>query len=483
MPTYRVTGPDGQTYTVTPPEGTNPSEDEILAQIRAQVGTAGDGGASPSAPTAGKPPLTTAQKIVRGGAGSTIGGAVGGGTGALLGSVVPGIGTAAGAIGGAMLGSAGGEAMTQYLDPFKVGIEEPSLLQIGLAGALPMVPTLARRFFMSLPGAASGLQEFLFKQLGDKGQRVVAQFAPVAGTADGLFKQARAAGAALQVPMPSTTRAAQEIGEEVAKSKFATGAARAIADRAQKFVAPGSVSFDDFRLNQSDVGALIRSMERTGGAALGRVKQLYGAMWDDLETALAASGTPTGATLGKAIDAFKREEAAKFVKDAWLKSIVRRVGQQNFDADVFLTKIDRARDVLSRLMPSAEIDDLIATLRAPLAPGAPSATNIATIAKTPRLGFEQVPFAERAIVSGSLGAVVGAMGGGPMGAGIGAGASILAVEAISSALTSAPGRAFVRMMAGRGMAWNQIGNVLLQGGRSAMTPDAEARVNAIRAVP
>ena len=49
MPTYRVTAPDGQSYTVTPPEGTNPSEAEILAQIRAQVGEVGGVG-EPVAP-------------------------------------------------------------------------------------------------------------------------------------------------------------------------------------------------------------------------------------------------------------------------------------------------------------------------------------------------------------------------------------------------------------------------------------------------
>ena len=517
-----------------------------------------------------RPPLTTAQKIVRGAAASTIGGAVGGASGAILGSVVPGVGTAAGALTGTMLGSAAGEAVTQFFDPFKAGVTEPSLSQIGLAGILPIVPTLARRFFLSMPGAASGLQEFLFKRLGDKGERVVAQFAPVAGTADGLFKQARAAGTSVRVAMPSTTQVAQQISGEVTASKFATGSAKAIAARAKAFAAQGAVSFEDFRLNQSDVGALIRSLERKGGAALGRAKQLYAAMWDDLDLALltrevtrrpllalppaggstvtgpsrlfagrpltagesasrtleaaealvtgtpfreaagsildvvpgmAASTTqrlgptvpqvigptaqavtarvgPTQDLLRQAIDAFKREEAAKFVKDSWLKSIVRRVGQTNFDADVFLTKIDRGRDVLSRLMPSSEIDDIIATIRAPLAPGAPAATKIATAAKTPRLGFEQVPFAERAVVSGALGGVIGAAAGGPMGAGLGAGTSILAVEAISSAMTTAPGRAFIKMLAGRGMAWNQIGNLLLQGGRTAMTPDTEARVNA-----
>jgi hypothetical protein len=48
MPTYRVTGPDGQVYRVTPPEGTNPTSDEVLAQVKAHVG--GTGGEAPPAP-------------------------------------------------------------------------------------------------------------------------------------------------------------------------------------------------------------------------------------------------------------------------------------------------------------------------------------------------------------------------------------------------------------------------------------------------
>jgi len=36
MPTYRVTGPDGKVYRVTPPAGTNPTQDEVLARVKTQ---------------------------------------------------------------------------------------------------------------------------------------------------------------------------------------------------------------------------------------------------------------------------------------------------------------------------------------------------------------------------------------------------------------------------------------------------------------
>lgn len=38
MPSYRITAPDGHVYNVTPPEGTNPSQAEILAAVQAQHG-------------------------------------------------------------------------------------------------------------------------------------------------------------------------------------------------------------------------------------------------------------------------------------------------------------------------------------------------------------------------------------------------------------------------------------------------------------
>src|SRR3990167_4016129 len=49
MPTYRVTGPDGKVYRVTPPAGTNPTPDEVLARVRAEV-ERGTPAAAPSGP-------------------------------------------------------------------------------------------------------------------------------------------------------------------------------------------------------------------------------------------------------------------------------------------------------------------------------------------------------------------------------------------------------------------------------------------------
>ena len=429
--------------------------EEIDAAVNELPATAAPVSAAPTVAPTPPPELTTLQRIVRGSAASMIGGALGAAGGTL---VAPGPGTVV----GAMAGSGAGEALTQFVDPFKSGVTEASVAQIVAATGLPMVPAAARRVFMSLPGAAAGLQEFLFRRLGNAGERVLSLFAPTPGTATRLFEAARQSGATLNIAVTETAQVTKEIAEEVGKSKFATSGSAALAKKAGEFVEPGAVPFNEFRLNQSDLGAVVRSLERKGGAALGRAKQLYGAMWDDLNAALGQAQGPTGETLRAAIDAFKREEAAAFFKEFFTASTLRRVGRQNLDVDALMTKIDRHRDVLKRLLPESEIGEILTTL-APLA-------KIPTMAKTPRLGFETMPFAERAVVSAGAGAILGGVTLGGAGAVGGAATGVLATEAISVALTTAPGRLFVRMMAERGATLDQVGNALLQSSRVALSP-------------
>ena len=68
-----------------------------------------------------------------------------------------------------------------------------------------------------------------------------------------------------------------------------------------------------------------------------------------------------------------------------------------------------------------------------------------------------MPFAQRAVVGGAIGFFAGGVPG--------AAGGVLAVEAVSSAMTTAPGRALVRTMMEHGAQLDQIGNALLQTGR------------------
>ena len=442
----------------------------------------------PAQPTTGvaalkgaKPPLTTAQKIVRGGAGSMIGGALGGVGGVFAAPFTAGV---INPVTGAMIGSAGGEALTQYGGMerlpgvgFETGVTEPSLVQIALAGLLPMVPPVARRFFTSLPGAAAGAQQFLLKSLGDKGQRVIAQVAPVPGTVDALFAQARASGVTLAIPMTATTAAVAKASKEVAKSKYAPGQERLLITQSQAFTESGPVSFDDFRINQVDLGARVRALARKRGPGLGRATQILDATWDDLNVVLnqLPSGQ-TGELLRRGIDAYKREKAAEILKTLFITSRRRRIGQLNFDADAFIDKLDRRREALAKFLPDDEIDDVI-KLMTTTKLGRPgiTAVKIPTMAKTPQLGFETMPFAARAVVGAAIGGGVEAAGGG-VGV-VGAATGILATEALSVALTTAPGRALVQSMLRNGLTWDQAGTLLLQGGRTAFTPGDKVRLD------
>lgn len=414
------------------------STDELTAHVQ---------GRSTPLPGFAQPAETTGQRLVRGAAPAMIGGALGMAAGTLI---APGPGTVI----GTMLGSAAGEAVTQFRDPLNVGIDQPSLFQVAAAGVLPMIPATARRFFTSLPGAAAGAQDFLLRKLGVRGQRVIEE---TLGTqsSKALFQAAQASGQAIQVPLVRTAQTAADIAAEVAASKFVTGGARTLAKRAQDFAGQGTTSFEQFRLNQSDVGALVRSLDKQGGAALGRAKQLYGAMWDDLNNALSQAQGPTAATLREAIATYKREEAAKFLKDIFTKSQPRRVGQLNLDIDQAMTRIDRARDVLSKQVGSETVDDILGVLR--------RYAQIPVVAKTPRLGFEQMPFAERAVAGGAVGFVI-------TGEPVGAATGILLVEALSMAFTSPPGRLFIREMMEHGATLDQIANGLLQAGRAGALP-------------
>lgn len=528
--------PDGRTATF-PDDATT---EEITAAVNA----------SSPAPSEDK---TFAQSLVRGAAPSIVGGALGGAAGTM---VAPGPGTLI----GTSLGSMAGEALQQFVDPLDAGTASETAagkaFNIGIAGAAPFIAASARRFFLSLPGAAAGLQEFLFEKFGKAGERLISQFAPPPGTSKALFQQASKSGAAVRVALTETGRVTDDLTKEIAGSKFATSGSASIVKRAQDFVKGGATSFDEFRLNQSDLGAAIRALERKGGAALGRAKLLYAAMWRDAEKALtaetvetttrpmlalppaggstvtgpgrtfaarpltgaesasrtleaaqaAAAGTPyreaagsiidvvptpgqiapqrlgaatpsvvgptmqetttrvippgpTQGLLKNAIAAFKQEEAAKFVKDAWVKSTVRRAGQSNIDIDAFMTKIDRNRDVLTNLIPESDVDEIIATMR--------EVAKIPVMAKTPRLGFEQMPFAERAVVSGALGLIGGATTGSLAGTVVGGATGVLAVEGISIALASKAGRALVRQMAANGAGLDQIATALIQPLRTA----------------
>lgn len=410
-------------------------------------------------------PLMAGQKLVRSAAPSIAGGALGG----LVGL---GVTAATGGTGAVTiptftgLGAAAGEATQQFFDPLQSGEARGSLLQIGAAGAIPIGGAAARRFFLSLPGASAGLQDFLLSRTGPTGGRLVEKFAPSPGTAKRLFAQASQQGSAVMVTPSAVAKATKDLAAELNQTAPAlvTPNMRRVVAAGEQLARGGGgptsairdVAFDEFRTNQQLLGAHIRAMTKKGGVALGQAKKLYAAMWEDLNRDLAAAAGPTGETLRRALEAFKREEAARFVSDAFGKSLHSRVGRVALDVDGLLDRLRKTEDVLGRLMPAKEIEDLTRTVQ--------RFSNIPLPGKQAGLGFEGTSFATRAVVGGAAGAAVESLGGG---SGVfGGAAGILAVEALSLALTTPPGRALVRTLASQGVPLEQIGTVLLQVGRT-----------------
>ena len=381
---------------------------------------------------------TLPQKIVRGAAPSIVGGAVGAGIGT---AIMPGAGTVI----GAMIGSGGGEAVQQFFDPLNVGVKEPDELQIALATLLPGIPAAFRAGSRAIPGAQRGLQDFLFSRLGGGGETLLAKLGIVPGKSAKLFEAAHEAGKGLTIRANNLTEAVKRLGKEANLSEFSTKASFDLIERASRLT-KGFVSFDKFRASQIDLGARVGALARKGGPALGRAKALYKAVWADMKNA--------PPELKEGIEAFKREQAGELIKTWWLKATKTIVGDVALDTDALINRIRQNIDVFEDLLPRSEIDDLINTLK--------PFTKIPLPQKTGQFGFQSgIGFGQRLMVSGGAGALgftFGGLGGGA--------AAIIAIESMSLALSTTPGRAIIRTLMSQGMAFDQIVNVLLQSTRA-----------------
>jgi hypothetical protein len=63
MPTYQITAPDGRVFEVTPPEGTNPSMDEVLAKVRESYSSTTPAAEPVQAPDLSKEPVLRAPTV------------------------------------------------------------------------------------------------------------------------------------------------------------------------------------------------------------------------------------------------------------------------------------------------------------------------------------------------------------------------------------------------------------------------------------
>ena len=292
--------------------------------------------------------------------------AIGGG---LLGGAAGGlVGGPPGALLGGSAGAMAGEALTQYGDPFKTG-DAPDWRAIPLAGAVPGAAAgsakMVGQTLAHLPGIAAGRQSALQQAIGPQGSQLMRPHPPSAP----LWQQVERQSQGMSVPVP-TGRLKDFSGElRTLAEGDAFGGAKLRRLATQLETMSGGTtgvawtSLPKFRQNMSSLGAEIAAQEKVkgGGAALGKMKQAYKAMWDELDDAVSVaekSGNQVGATLRQAMEAHKKELAEKEIGKIYNTAMSYSSGQRQVDPNSMLKQLDVKDSMLSRWMPQDELQEI-----------------------------------------------------------------------------------------------------------------------------
>lgn len=405
-------------------------DDELLRQLRERL--ASEEPQQIGAVRTGEPDL---GKLVRESALPIIGGALGGAGGTLL---APGAGT----VGGMMAGSAAGEAANQYF-----GITEPSSLNIGMAGATAGLPPLLRSLTKRLPGAAGGLQQAAVKVA----KKLPEGLAPEIESS-ALYGALRTQG--VLIPTQPLQAVLDEFiaNEQIVAKGFKDPLIRKATNAVQTLIQenPQGIPFEVFHANLKRLGGFIDQAEAKGGDVQRTIRGLYRGMYDALD----AGGSSAGPALQEANQAFKAERAQAVVKDILDKSLNRKIGVQQINADRALTALDRHAEELARLIGPDELNEIKATLT--------QLSKVPAITDIAKMGIANQPFALRHLIGGGLGMVAVTAFGGAPGAIGGTAAGILVTEGLTNALMSRPGRWAIQQLVERGIGLDQIGNALVQ---------------------
>lgn len=337
MPTYRVTSPDGRVFDVTPPEGTNPTEAEILAQTQAQAGAGAppETPATPSSPSFadralsavaapfrglsvaadkltsplvdvarlanGEPVsnlITTPSSEVRSPRGNPL---VTQGL-RIAPSFAPGMPLASGLSGAGEMIAQKVEAPNEPINPLPVAaaIAVPPVV----AGAVRGVRALGRTATRVFSGRFEKAQETAANAAGD----VATTLAPEEGAAARLFASAK--GAQETVPAGRITAILDDLETSLPKTPADTGLqqVRTAMDNIRGTIKNGTIDLDELLRQRLDLGRLI-----SRGGSAPELKAIYGHGGDNakgiigaLEEAAAAGGTGAAATR-EALDLFKRD--------------------------------------------------------------------------------------------------------------------------------------------------------------------------------
>ena len=384
-------------------------------------------------------------------AGMALGGVVGTGMG---GMTIPG-----GVIGGG-IGSALGEAGNQAL-----GITEPSIGNVAMAGAMPM----------AIGGAAAALRPLMpFMGVGRAAQTLNALAPEEAAAAVGkmmpkipaaaLFQSAAQSGA--QVPL---TKTVQKIGEMLDDlTNVSTGVQKANGQvigylkGLQNLLETNPQGLTPIALQRELEGAgnVIKSVNTKGGTGSGAIKQVFKTLVNDMDDA-AGMGGSGAQLLSSARDAFKKESVMKEIGEAITDATKNLRGQGElvqFNANAVLKQIAKNEfyDTALSATEKGEMESLLKLLNKipALRPGAGAqfgSGRMATLA-----------------ASATFGGGTGFAMGGPAGGAIGtaAGMAIPPVvefgKNVATAMQMSTGRALMKelLKQSKGVATPQVASVL-----------------------
>lgn len=277
-------------------------------------------------------------------------------------AILPTAGTAiggmVGGIPGAMAGGALGELGNQAM-----GVTDPSLTNIALSGGA---------------AAIGGPTNLGAKMFGRRGAQVLNALAPeeaamhLAKLEPGiaskfLFKEAAESGAT--IPMGRASQAITSMLDDLGSSSKGVQQANRTAlsylkGLQEKLTAnPHGLSPADLQRELAGAGEVMKNARAKGGAGLGAIKKVYGAMADDLD-AIANQADEVGSraalTLKDARDTFKREAAVDEISGAVDKAFKVLRGQGDagqFNASMVLSELKK-NDFVKQAFSADEIKEM-----------------------------------------------------------------------------------------------------------------------------
>jgi hypothetical protein len=213
-----------------------------------------------------------------------------------------------------LVGEMAGSYLSRHLN-VALGLEEPGLVgdvaSVAVPPALrgastvltPIVKATTKAVVKRLPGAATALHQDVAERLPGMADRLL----------PAIPSEQHYAAVALQNPLitPSAVAktAATIVQEEMALAPGLRNPRLLRVARDLQTMAQQDVPMQDLYAHQQRVGEMVRKFRSEGGMGEGRIKQLYGAFHEDLETA-AGKGVPGAQQLKDAIAASRKEHVA-----------------------------------------------------------------------------------------------------------------------------------------------------------------------------